>query len=235
MEYGKELEATIGEENIKLSEIQHVHITRAQLKAIALRMCGEVHGVFVHSERDLPPHHLCWRMLDCWYNYKLCDPDIDSREELIKILVFDEIGLQALAHRMRFGECQAVETVERLSGLSLDTELQGDKTPVVKMSGQRDLDSQQSKLNIDQNSEETSDEFFLSFGSILSDNEPKSKLDQFVQEISKNIPLILNSLLELAIQSLELAMKLAKDKKCKEAYTHFVVVLGKAFEALLQR
>ena len=66
----------------------------------------------------------------------------------------------------------------------------------------------------------------------LSDNEPKSKLDQFVQEISKNIPLILDSPLELAIQSLELAMKLAKDKKCKEAYTHFVIVLGKAFEAL---
>ena len=114
-------------------------------------MHPKVHVVYKEKKDKLSLVDVVKEMLDCWYNYKLCDPDIDSREELIKILVFDEIGLQALAHRMRFGECQAVETVERLSGLSLDTELQGDKTPVVNMSGQRDLDSQQSKLNIDQN------------------------------------------------------------------------------------
>jgi hypothetical protein len=95
MEYREELELSIGEENLKIliTEIKHGKVSMEQLKAIALRMCGDVHGVFVHSERDMDPHYLCGKMLDSWYNAELCDPNIDGLEMLKDVLTAPEVGL----------------------------------------------------------------------------------------------------------------------------------------------
>ena len=102
MEYEEELEEILGKENIKLllTEIQHGKVSREQLKVIALGMCGDVHGVFAHSEPAMDPHYLCGKMLDSWYNSELYDTTIDGVERLKDILTDPKVGLNCLASKM---------------------------------------------------------------------------------------------------------------------------------------
>ena len=106
MERHKEVNDELGENNVNmiLEEVENGIIEKMNVKQIALLMHPKVHGVYKEKKDKHSLVDVVKEMLDCWYNYKLCDPDIDSREELIKILEFDEICLQALAQRLRFGE-----------------------------------------------------------------------------------------------------------------------------------
>ena len=102
MEYETEIREKLGSENVDLilSEIGHGRIKEEELKIIAHQMHGNVHGVFVDKIRERSQHvHVFMHMLDSWFNEVLCEPSIDGRRELHKIL--EDVKLHALAAKLK--------------------------------------------------------------------------------------------------------------------------------------
>ena len=111
MQWCEEVESALLKENVALlvRESDNGKIEPHQMKMMATKMGGPVHGVFVAMRGENISYTLrC--MLDKWYNEELYDPGVDGVARLIQIL--QDVGLKALAHRMKHRptEKQEVDT-----------------------------------------------------------------------------------------------------------------------------
>ena len=101
MEYETEIREKLGSTNVDLilSEIENGRIKEDELKIIALHMHGNVHGVYENRIRERSQLvHVFMHMLDSWFNEVLCEPYIDGRRKLHKIL--EDVKLHALAAKL---------------------------------------------------------------------------------------------------------------------------------------
>ena len=89
MERQKEVEEILLKENVDLlfKETEDGKIGHNQLKMIANKMCGPVHGVFEAEQRKQTKLSLTLLyMLDKWYMEELYDPQVDGITKLVNIL-----------------------------------------------------------------------------------------------------------------------------------------------------
>jgi hypothetical protein len=82
MERETEVNTVLGEGNVKLflTEVRNGMITEDDLKQIALKMDGRVHGTYVEKVSKVSPESLAHHMMDTWFNVELYDPDIKGKE-----------------------------------------------------------------------------------------------------------------------------------------------------------
>ena len=131
MQWCEEVESALLKENVALlvRESDNGKIEPHQMKMMATKMGGPVHGVFVAMRGENISYTLrC--MLDKWYNEELYDPGVDGVAKLIQIL--QEVGLKALAHKMKQ---HPTEKQEESAGIENREEHMGDKQGNVECSG----------------------------------------------------------------------------------------------------
>ena len=93
----------LGKKNVKLfvRNVRNGNINKSKLKQISWKMGGNVHGTFTQNEVREETAHLALLLLDTWYNEELYKPDVDSKQRFFDILKDEDVGLTALAFKMK--------------------------------------------------------------------------------------------------------------------------------------
>ena len=103
MEFGREVFDELGEQTISvlLNEIRNGRLEQVQIKQIALKMHGSVHGVFQQRIKEHESlEHIFLQMLDSWFKYKLHKSEVNSLERLLSILRDSSLNLDYLAQEI---------------------------------------------------------------------------------------------------------------------------------------
>ena len=131
MEKEAEIQKIIGEQNVRVlrDAINEGRLKIEKIRVIAVKMNKKVYGTFDQKRRvKEDPVDVFNFMLETWYNEVLCEQGVDGYQKLVDILNHSDVAEKALALKMTPVKSQAVqiEMVEKLSGLSLASELQRD-------------------------------------------------------------------------------------------------------------
>ena len=103
MEMEDEITERLSSENLELllNEVRTGKIKEKEVKRIALRMHGNVHGIFVEKIKKSKLDVVFMYMIDGWYNEVIYHPEVNARNELKKILRY--VKLNPLAAKINLG------------------------------------------------------------------------------------------------------------------------------------
>ena len=95
------MEEKIGAKNVRLlyDEAHRGRISPEQLKNIGILMHENVNGVY-EANKGKGCVYVLQDMLDCWYNYVLCDDKEDGVRRLKEILDDHLVGLHHLSRQL---------------------------------------------------------------------------------------------------------------------------------------
>ena len=111
MERYKEVNDELHENNVSvlLEEIENGKVRKDQVKQIALKMHGSVHGVYKQTKNHENLVDVFRQMLDCWYVNQLYKSEINSQERLYAILESKHVDMGYLVQKMKSEYTQQLE------------------------------------------------------------------------------------------------------------------------------
>ena len=130
MEHRVKINLKLGEGNVNLflKEVREGKVEQCQIKAIALKMDGTVHGSYkesMYAKMSLPV--VTMKMLDQWYSDSLYDETVDGLSQLRNILSHEDVGLSRLVSEMTVSNLPEPDTSVCMTPLAQDSETEDSK------------------------------------------------------------------------------------------------------------